>query len=116
MQSRQTIGELLPIGWLATPSFDDDTADDAQLSAEARRILRALIRTRPENTLALADLAARGSTPKARVPAVLHELETRGHLMRWARIAPHLSAALPPSATSTLAGTPTVEPADRETA
>lgn len=33
MQSRQTIGELLPIGWLATPSFDDDTADDAQLSA-----------------------------------------------------------------------------------
>ncbi|MFF0904966.1 UNVERIFIED_CONTAM: hypothetical protein RF653_14930 [Kocuria sp. CPCC 205316] len=32
---------------------------------------------------------------KTRIPAALHELETRGHLMRWARITPHLSAALP---------------------
>ena len=74
-----------------------DAGNDAQLSAEARRILRALIRTRPENTLALADLAARGSTPKARVPAVLHELETRGYLHRLTHIAPHLTTALPSS-------------------
>ena len=72
-----------------------DAGNDAQLSAEARRILRALIRTRPENTLALADLAARGSTPKARVPAVLHELETRGYLHRLTHIATHLTTALP---------------------
>ena len=74
-----------------------DAGNDSQLSAEARRILRALVRTRPENTLALADLAARGSTPKARVPAVLHELETRGYLHRLTHIAPHLTTALPSS-------------------
>ena len=72
-----------------------DAGNDAQLSAEARRILRALVRTRPENTLALADLAARGSTSKARVPAALHELETHGYLQRLTHIAPHLTTALP---------------------
>ena len=74
-----------------------DAGNDSQLSAEARRILRALVRTRPENTLALADLAARGSTPKARVPAAPHELETHGYLHRLTNIAPHLTATLPTS-------------------
>ena len=72
-----------------------DAGNDAQLNAKARRILRALVRTRPENTLALADLAARGSTPKARVPAALHELETHGYLQRLTNIAPHFTTALP---------------------
>lgn len=68
---------------------------DPQLSAEARRILRAVARTRAENTLALADLAARSSTPKTHVPAALSELECHGYLARLARIAPHLVTALP---------------------
>ena len=84
-----------------------DAGSDSQLSAEARRILRALVRTRPENTLALADLAARGSTPKARVPAALHELEAHGYLHRLANIAPHLTTALPTSAPAEPEGTST---------
>jgi hypothetical protein len=68
---------------------------DPRLSDEARRVLRAVARTGPGNTLALADLAARSSTPKARVPAALTELEDSDYLARLARIAPHLVAALP---------------------
>lgn len=68
---------------------------DLRLSADARRTLRAVARTRPEGKLALADLAARGSTPKTRVPAALQELEDHGYLARLAHIAPHLAAALP---------------------
>ncbi|MFF0903783.1 UNVERIFIED_CONTAM: hypothetical protein RF653_08910 [Kocuria sp. CPCC 205316] len=94
-----------------------DNADaDSRLSPEARRVLRAVARTRPEHTLALADLAARASTAKARVPVALTVLDAHGYLVQLARIAPHLSAALPPPTPSTLAGTPTAEPADRETA
>jgi hypothetical protein len=69
---------------------------DARISLEAFRVLRAVAGTGPENTLALADLAARASTPKARVPAALTELEAHGYLARLARTAPHLVAALPP--------------------
>lgn len=68
---------------------------DSRLSAEARRVLRAVARTGPEGTLAVADLAARGSTPKTRVPAALLELEAHGYLVRLVEIAPHLAAALP---------------------
>lgn len=84
-----------------------DAGNDSQLSAEARRILRALVRTRPENTLALADLAARGSTPKTRVPAALHELEAHGYLQRLTNIAPHLTTALPTPTPAVPAGTST---------
>lgn len=72
-----------------------EAAADPRLSAEARRVFRAVARTRAENTLALADLAARSSTPKTRVPAVLNQLEGHGYLARLACIAPHLVAALP---------------------
>lgn len=89
---------------------------DSRLSPEARRVLRAVARIRSEHTLALADLAARASTAEARVPVALTELDAHGYLAQLARIAPHLSAALPPQTPSTLAGTPTVDPADRETA
>lgn len=68
---------------------------DPRLSPEARRVLRAVARTGPEGTLAVADLAARGSTPKTRVPPALEELEAHGYLGRLAEIAPHLAAALP---------------------
>lgn len=68
---------------------------DAGLSPEARRVLRAVTATGPGHSLALADLAARSSTPKTRVPAALQELETHGYLVRLARLAPHLVAALP---------------------
>ncbi|MEX5259975.1 hypothetical protein [Kocuria sp. CPCC 205263] len=101
------------------PALDaliDQAGADTRLSPQARRVLRAVARTRPEHTLALADLAARASTAKARVPVALTELDAHGYLVQLARIAPHLSAALPPPVTSTRAGTPTVEPADRETA
>jgi hypothetical protein len=69
---------------------------DARLSPQARRILRAVAGTGPTNTLALAELAARASTPKARVLTALNELEVHGYLTRLARTAPHLVAALPP--------------------
>lgn len=69
---------------------------DARLSPDARRVLRAVTRTHPADTLALADLAARASTPKTRIPPALHELETCGYLARLTSIAPHLRAALPP--------------------
>jgi hypothetical protein len=89
---------------------------DSRLSPQARRVLRGVARTRPEHTLALADLAARASTAKVRVPAALTELDAHGYLAHLARIAPHLSAALPPPTPSTLAGTPTLDPADGEAA
>lgn len=69
--------------------------DDPRLSSDARRVLRAVTRTHPADTLALAGLAARASTPKTRIPDALHELEGRGYLARLTRIAPHLAAALP---------------------
>ena len=72
-----------------------EAGTDTRLSPDARRVLRAAARTRPVDTLALADLAARSSTPKTRVPAALNELDARGYLARLTRIAPHLAAALP---------------------
>ncbi|PAU89239.1 hypothetical protein CK505_14145 [Kocuria sp. WN036] len=89
---------------------------DSRLSPEARRVLRAVARTRPEHTLALAELAARASTAKARVPVALTELETCGYLAQLARIAPHLSAALPPQTPCTPAATATVDPVEADTA
>ncbi|MFE7629160.1 hypothetical protein [Kocuria sp. NPDC057446] len=88
---------------------------DSRLSPEARRVLRAVARTRPEHTLALAELAARASTAKARLPVALTELEICGHLAQLARIAPHLSAALPPQTPCTPAATATVEPVEADT-
>lgn len=79
----------------ALEALDSAAGDDSRLSAEARRVLRAVVRTGPEATLAAADLAARGSTPKTRLPAALAELEAHGYLARLAAIAPHLAAALP---------------------
>ncbi|WP_143709943.1 hypothetical protein [Kocuria flava] len=72
--------------------------DDPRLSAQARRVLRAVVRTGPQATLAIADLAARSSTPKTHVPGALAELEAHGYLARLAEIAPHLAAALPAGA------------------
>jgi hypothetical protein len=89
---------------------------DSRLSVEARRVLRAVVRTRPEHTLALAELAARASTAKARVPVALSELETYGYLAQLAHIAPHLSAALPPHTRCTPGTAPTVESAGADTA
>lgn len=71
--------------------------NDPRLSAQAHRVLRAVIRTGPRATLATADLAARASTPKTRVWAALAELEAHGYLARLTDIAPHLAAALPAS-------------------
>ncbi|MHC5560840.1 hypothetical protein [Kocuria sp. U4B] len=68
---------------------------DARLSAETCGVLRAVTNTGPEDTLALADLAARASTPKARIPHALSELAAHGYLARLTAIAPHLAAALP---------------------
>ncbi|MEX5237404.1 helix-turn-helix domain-containing protein [Kocuria arenosa] len=89
---------------------------DSRLSLEARRVLRAVARTRPEHTLASADLAARASTAKARVRVALAELEAHGYLAQLARIAPHFSAALPPHTRCTPAAAPTVEPVEADTA
>ncbi len=89
---------------------------DSRLSVEARRVLRAVARTRPEHTLALAELAARASTAKARVPVALAEVDAHGYLARLAHIAPHLSAALPPPTRCTLATDPPVGPAGADTA
>lgn len=83
---------------------------DVRLSPDARRILRAVARTKPGNTLALADLAARSSTPKTRIPAALHELADRGYLARLARVAPHLTAALPAPTCPVPAGALEAEP------
>lgn len=49
----------------------------------------------PRRDPGLADLAARASTPKTRIPDALHELEADGYLARLTHIAPHLAAALP---------------------
>lgn len=58
-----------------------------------------------ESTLAVADLASRGSTPRIRLPAAPEELEVHGCLARLAEIAPHLAAVLsartPPRSTGT---------------
>jgi hypothetical protein len=89
---------------------------DPRLSPQARRVLRAVARTRPEHTLALAELAARASTAKARVRLALTELETCGYLAQLAHIAPHLSAALPPRTPCTFAATPRVVPVEADTA
>ncbi|GAB2603392.1 hypothetical protein GCM10009696_06040 [Kocuria himachalensis] len=89
---------------------------DSRLSLEARRVLGAVAGTRPEHTLALAELAARASTAKARVPVALSELDAHGYLARLAHIAPHLSAALPSHAPFTPAAASTVEPAGADTA
>lgn len=77
-----------------------EAAADLRLSAPARRTLRAVVRTRPQDSLALPALAARGSTPKTCVPSALAELEAHGYLTQLARIAPHLAAALPAPAPS----------------
>lgn len=79
----------------ALETLVSETDADPRLSQDARRVLRAVARTRPEGELALADLAARGSTPKTRVLAALTELGRHGYLARLAHIAPHLAAALP---------------------
>ncbi len=68
---------------------------DPRLSAQARRVLRAVTGTGPADTLALAALAARASTPKSRIAAALGELQAHGYLARLTAIAPHLTAALP---------------------
>ncbi|MCM3688686.1 hypothetical protein [Kocuria rosea] len=70
-----------------------DAGADPGLSAEARRVMRAV--TGPADTLALAALAARASTPKSRIVAALGELRAHGYLARLTAIAPHLTAALP---------------------
>ena len=88
---------------------------DSRLSVEARRVLRAVARTRPEHTLALAELAARASTAKAQVRLALTELDAHGYLAQLAHIAPHLSAALPPHTRCTPATYPKVEPVDGDT-
>ena len=79
---------------------------DPRLSIDARRVLRAITGTRPQDTLTLAGLAVRASTPKTRVPTALKELHTHGYLARVAEIAPHLSAALPAIDTTSPAVTP----------
>ncbi|MFF0991579.1 helix-turn-helix domain-containing protein [Kocuria nitroreducens] len=89
---------------------------DSRLSPQARRVLRAVARTRPEHTLALAELAARASTAKARVRLALTELAVHGYLAQLAHIAPHLSAALPAQAPFTPAAAPTVDPVEAATA
>lgn len=68
---------------------------DPCLGVDARRVLRAIARTRPDDTLTPSGLAVRASTAKARVPAALAELHAHGYLSRVAAIAPHLAAALP---------------------
>jgi predicted transcriptional regulator len=68
---------------------------DTRLSPEARHIMYAIAGTGPKNTLTLADLTERASTPKARVLTALNELGTRSYLDRLTQIAPHLAAALP---------------------
>ncbi|MEX5271946.1 hypothetical protein [Kocuria sabuli] len=83
---------------------------DVRLSPDARRVLRAVARTKPGNTLALAHLAARSSTPKTRIPAALQELADRGYLARLARTAPHLTAALPAPTCPVSAGALGAEP------
>ncbi|MFF0904877.1 UNVERIFIED_CONTAM: hypothetical protein RF653_14485 [Kocuria sp. CPCC 205316] len=89
---------------------------DSRLSPQARRVLRAVARTRPEHTLALAEIAARASTAKARVLVALTELDAHGYLAHLAHIAPHLSAALPSHAPLTPAAAPTGEPVEADTA
>lgn len=101
-----TFAALLPV---LEPLVGEAHAD-ARLSPDARRILRAVARTTPGNTLALADLAARSSTPKTRIPAALHELAARGYLARLTRIAPHLTAALPAPTCPARAGALDTEP------
>lgn len=100
----------------ALDAFIHQAGADSRLSPQARRVLRAVARTRPEHTLALADLAARASTAKAQVPVALTELNAHGYLAQLARIAPHLSAALPPHPPDISAVTPTAEPVDGDTA
>ena len=80
----------------ALDALATEAGTDARLSPDARRVLRAVTRTHPADTLALANLAARASTPKIRIPTALHELEVCGYLARLTHIAPHLRAALPP--------------------
>jgi hypothetical protein len=86
----------------ALENLAHEAAADSRLSAEARRVLRAVACTRAGSSLALADLAARSSTPKTCVPAALTELESQGYFARLARIAPHLVATLPTPATPAL--------------
>ncbi|KLU11060.1 hypothetical protein [Kocuria sp. SM24M-10] len=83
----------------ALEALAGEAAADPGLSAPARRVLRAVTRTRSQDTLTLTDLATRSSTAKARLPAALIELETTGYLTRLAAIAPHLAVTLlsPPS-------------------
>jgi hypothetical protein len=88
---------------------------DSRLSPQARRVLRAVARTRPEHTLALAELAARASTAKAQVRFALAQLGAHGYLVRLAHMAPHLSAALPSHAPFAPAASPTVGPVDKDT-
>lgn len=80
----------------ALDALATEAGTDARLSPDARRVLRAVTRTHPADTLALANLAARASTPKIRIPTARHELEVCGYLARLTHIAPHLRAALPP--------------------
>lgn len=90
----------------ALDTLASQAGTDPRLSIDARRVLRAITGTRPQDTLTLAGLAVRASTPKTRVPAALKELHTHGYLARVAEIAPHLSAALPPIDTTPPAVTP----------
>jgi hypothetical protein len=88
--------------------------DDPRISAEARRVLRAVAHTGPEATLAAADLAARSSTLKTRLPAALAELDAHGYLDRITAIAPHLAAALPARTPPQNTGTCRIEPRHEE--
>jgi hypothetical protein len=90
----------------ALDTLASQAGTDPRLSIDARRVLRAITGTRPHDTLSLAGLAARASTPKPRVPTALDELHTHGYLARVAEMAPHLSAALPAIAMTSAAVTP----------
>jgi hypothetical protein len=79
----------------ALDALASQAGTDPRLSIDARRVLRAITGTRPQDTLALTGLAIRASTPKTRVPTALNERHTHGYLARVAEIVPHLSAALP---------------------
>jgi hypothetical protein len=79
----------------ALETLASQAGTDPRLSLDARRVLRAISGTRPQDTLTLTDLAVRASTPTARVPTALAELHAHGYLARVAEIAPHLAAALP---------------------
>lgn len=93
----------------ALKTLASEAGTDPCVSADARQVLRAVARTGPEATLAVAELAARGNIPKTRIPGALVDLEAHGYLARLAEIAPHLAAALPATASSRHAGYTTIK-------